>query len=120
MQRLKLTSLIKKVLLLEAHTDMHPSTLTCGLVKTHLKPSLTSSEQSRRDDLEALGYVLIYFMKGLCNHKNVVLTVIGLPWANLNVERKDRRKVIGEAKAKTPKDVLTEGLPGFTPSSDFY
>jgi len=55
-------------------------------------------EQSRRDDLEALAYVLIYFLKGL-------------PWANLQVEKKDRRKVIGEAKAQTSRIALTEGLP---------
>jgi len=68
---------------------------------THRYASINShfrKEQSRRDDLEALGYVLIYFLKGL-------------PWANIQVERKDRRKVIGEAKARTTRESLTEGLP---------
>jgi serine/threonine protein kinase len=68
---------------------------------THRYASINSHlriEQSRRDDLEALGYVLIYFIKGL-------------PWANLQVERKDRRKVIGDAKAKTSRESLTAGLP---------
>jgi len=68
---------------------------------THRYASINAhqrKEQSRRDDLEALGYVLIYFMKGL-------------PWANLTCDRKERRKVIGDAKAKTSRESLTEGLP---------
>jgi len=68
---------------------------------THRYASIKSHfriEQSRRDDLEALGYVLIYFLKGL-------------PWANVQCERKDRRKVIGDAKAHTSLESLTEGLP---------
>lgn len=68
---------------------------------THRYASVTAHariEQSRRDDMEALGYVLIYFLNGL-------------PWQNLQVERKDRRKVIGDIKAKMPLDKLTEGLP---------
>jgi hypothetical protein len=55
-------------------------------------------EQSRRDDMEALGYVLVYFLNGL-------------PWQNLQVDRKDRRKIIGDIKAKLPLKKLTEGLP---------
>jgi len=68
---------------------------------THRYASVTAHariEQSRRDDMEALGYVLIYFLRGL-------------PWQNLQIERKDRRKVIGDMKAKLPLDKLTEGLP---------
>jgi serine/threonine protein kinase len=56
-------------------------------------------EQSRRDDLEALGYVLIYFLKGK------------LPWQNIRVKKKDRKKVIGENKAKVSIKELTRGIP---------
>jgi len=56
-------------------------------------------EQTRRDDLESLGYVLIYFLKG------------GLPWQNLNVERNKRRQVIGEMKKNTSVSEITSGLP---------
>lgn len=66
-----------------------------ALVNTHL-----GIEQSRRDDLESLGYVLIYFCKGL------------LPWQGLKAATK-RQKYdrIMEKKMTTPNDILTKGLP---------
>ncbi|RLV84009.1 Casein kinase I hhp1 [Meyerozyma sp. JA9] len=64
-------------------------------VNTHL-----GIEQSRRDDLESLGYVLIYFCKG------------SLPWQGLKAATK-RQKYdrIMEKKMTTPNDILTKGLP---------
>jgi len=56
-------------------------------------------EQSRRDDLEGLGYVLIYFLRG------------GLPWQNVNCSRRRRRKVIGDAKKGVSLEQLCEGIP---------
>uniref|UniRef100_A0A6B2L6I2 non-specific serine/threonine protein kinase n=1 Tax=Arcella intermedia TaxID=1963864 RepID=A0A6B2L6I2_9EUKA len=56
-------------------------------------------EQTRRDDLESLGYVLIYFLKG------------SLPWQNQNVDRNKRRVIIGELKKKTSIAEITCGLP---------
>jgi len=58
-------------------------------------------EQTRRDDLESLGYVLIYFLKGKS----------GLPWQNLNVERNRRRQVIGDLKKNTSVSEITSDLP---------
>jgi serine/threonine protein kinase len=69
---------------------------------THRYASINShfkSEQSRRDDLEALGYVLIYFASG------------GLPWQNVKVARHKRRKSIGKYKQSVPIEDLTRGLP---------
>jgi len=69
---------------------------------THRYASVTSHfrvEQTRRDDLEALGYVLIYFLKGM------------LPWQSLSVMKSDRRVVIGDMKKKTSTSSLTMGLP---------
>lgn len=64
-------------------------------INTHL-----GIEQSRRDDLESLGYVLIYFCRG------------SLPWQGLKAATK-RQKYdrIMEKKMTTPNDILTKGLP---------
>lgn len=64
-------------------------------VNTHL-----GIEQSRRDDLESLGYVLIYFCRG------------SLPWQGLKAATK-RQKYdrIMEKKMTTPNNILTKGLP---------
>ncbi|XP_040855982.1 casein kinase I-like [Ochotona curzoniae] len=57
-------------------------------------------EQSRRDDLEAIGYVLMYFARG------------GLPWQGLpGNTKKQRREKITETKLSTPVEVLCEGFP---------
>jgi hypothetical protein len=56
-------------------------------------------EQTRRDDLESLAYVLIYFLKG------------GLPWQNLKEEKDKRRQVIGEMKKNTLITEITASLP---------
>jgi serine/threonine protein kinase len=57
-------------------------------------------EQGRRDDLEALCYVLLYFLKG------------SLPWQNLRTNYKHEKfESIREIKLKTPLEILCKGLP---------
>jgi len=57
-------------------------------------------EQSRRDDLEALGYVLLYLGKG------------SLPWQGLKAQsKKQKYERIGEKKMATPVEVLCKGFP---------
>eukprot|EP00930_Biecheleria_cincta_P062383 TRINITY_DN47857_c0_g1_i1.p1 TRINITY_DN47857_c0_g1~~TRINITY_DN47857_c0_g1_i1.p1 ORF type:complete len:345 (-),score=63.57 TRINITY_DN47857_c0_g1_i1:226-1260(-) len=57
-------------------------------------------EQSRRDDLEAIGYVLVYFLKG------------SLPWQGIKADGKtDKYAAIMEKKLQTPFEVLCEGMP---------
>ena len=57
-------------------------------------------EQSRRDDLESLGYVLIYFMKGK------------LPWENLKyTNKKEKVQIIFEKKKKITCEQLCKNLP---------
>ena len=65
-------------------------------INTHL-----GIEQSRRDDLEALGYIFIYFFKGI------------LPWQGLRAKTKAQKyEKISEKKLSTPVDELCKGSPG--------
>ncbi|CAM9575086.1 unnamed protein product [Chrysoparadoxa australica] len=57
-------------------------------------------EQSRRDDLESVGYVLIYFLKG------------SLPWQGLKARNAKRKyKMIMERKQAISIQQLCQGLP---------
>lgn len=56
-------------------------------------------EQSRRDDLESLGYTLIYLLKGV------------LPWMNIKTDnKKEKYKMIAKVKMTTTVKELCEGL----------
>ena len=62
--------------------------------------ALNGLTQSRRDDLEAVGYVLIYFLRGK------------LPWQGLRVKNKeDRYHKIMEIKQETSPSLLCHGFP---------
>ena len=62
-------------------------------INTHL-----GIEQSRRDDLESIGYVLVYFLKG------------SLPWQGLK-NNLDKYSKIMEKKLQIPSEILCFGLP---------
>ena len=61
-------------------------------INTHL-----GIEQSRRDDLESIGYLLVYFLKGV------------LPWQGL--KNGNRYTRIMEKKLQIPTEILCYGLP---------
>ena len=62
--------------------------------------ALKGCEQGRRDDMEALGYVLMYFLRG------------NLPWQGLKLNRgDDRYKKIYETKKNTTPEELCIGYP---------
>lgn len=65
-------------------------------INTHL-----GIEQSRRDDLESLGYVLVYFL------------LSELPWQGMKAKTmKEKYEKIMEKKIATPIESLCKGFPG--------
>lgn len=74
-----------------------------GLVGTPYYVSINThlgEQQSRRDDLESIAYMLIRFIKG------------SLPWQGLKIKNKEERnEKITQIKIQTQPDALCEGIP---------
>ena len=60
--------------------------------------ALSGIELSRRDDLESLSYVLIYFLRGL-------------PWQGIRGDSKKKHAEVLQMKVSTSPRVLCDGLP---------
>ena len=60
-------------------------------------------EQSRRDDIEGIFYVIMYFLRG------------NLPWQGLTgVYKQEKYKRIMEIKMRTPVEDLCAGFPSIS------
>lgn len=63
-------------------------------VNTHM-----TWEQSRRDDLESIGYILMYLLRGI------------LPWQNIKAVKTDKYTLIGQRKKMIITEQLCHGFP---------
>ena len=82
--------------ILYSESKKFTGTITYGSVN-----SLKCREQSRRDDLESIGYMLIYFMKGR------------LPWQSVKVDNKKESYLrVSQMKKSILPEELCENLPG--------
>lgn len=71
-----------------------------GTVRYASINSQRGMEQGRRDDLEALGYVVIYFMTGT------------LPWQGLKIENRNQKfRAIADMKMSVPVEQLCSNCP---------
>ena len=74
--------------------------LNSQTTKTNVCFLCVFSEQSRRDDMESLGYVFMYFLRG------------SLPWQGLKAATKRQKyERISEKKMSTPIEELCKGFP---------
>ena len=83
-----------------AHNPMMKENKLTGTARYASINALLGFEQSRRDDLEAMSYMLMYFLRDK------------LPWQGLVVKQKENRYAkILEKKQSFPLSMLCEGFP---------
>ena len=82
------------------HYEMKKEKKLIGTVRFASVNAMNGISQSRRDDLESVGYVLIYFLKGK------------LPWQNILIKNKEERyEKIKEIKNNIDIKTLCSDLP---------
>jgi serine/threonine protein kinase len=82
------------------HIDFSDKRRFCGTARYASIAAHTNCEQSRKDDLESIAYILIYMYKGK------------LPWQGIkNKDKKERYRLIGEKKQKITPEDLCSGMP---------
>ena len=82
------------------HYPMKKNKKLTGTARYASINALRGNDQSRRDDLESIGYVLIYLLKGI------------LPWQGIDAKTKDEKyaKILYK-KEITPPEELCNGYP---------
>ena len=82
------------------HIEFKPIHKFCGTVRYASVNALKGLEQSRRDDLESIGYILVYLFKKK------------LPWQNIKVkDKKKRHKIVSKLKQEIDINELCKDLP---------
>eukprot|EP00792_Barthelona_sp_PAP020_P005612 TRINITY_DN2728_c0_g1_i1.p1 TRINITY_DN2728_c0_g1~~TRINITY_DN2728_c0_g1_i1.p1 ORF type:complete len:428 (+),score=102.95 TRINITY_DN2728_c0_g1_i1:50-1333(+) len=82
------------------HIEYRDDKALCGTARYASINTHRGIEQSRRDDLMSVGYVIVYFLRGQ------------LPWQNLKATtKKQKYQKISERKMATPTEFLCRGLP---------
>ncbi|XP_023216140.1 casein kinase I-like [Centruroides sculpturatus] len=92
--------LAKPYILKKQHIPYREDTGLAGTISYVSINSHLRIEQSRRDDMESIGYVLMYFNRG------------SLPWQNVTAAtKKQAYEKVSEKKMSIPVEVLCEGFP---------
>jgi len=82
------------------HIPYKDSKKLTGTARYASIPTHMGFEQGRRDDLEAICYIMLYFLKG------------SLPWQGLPaVDKEEKYKKIMEVKLQNTSQMLCQGLP---------
>jgi serine/threonine protein kinase len=84
----------------DEHISFKKGNKFCGTARYASIAAHKGNEQSRKDDLEAIGYLLIYLYRGK------------LPWQNLkHKDKKERYRMILEKKESISEEELCDQLP---------
>ena len=82
------------------HIEFKPINKFCGTIRYASVNALRGLEQSRRDDLESIGYILIYLFKKR------------LPWQDIKTkDKKKRHKLVSRCKQDINVNELCKDLP---------
>jgi serine/threonine protein kinase len=82
------------------HIDFSDSRKFCGTARYASIAAHRFQEQGRKDDLEAIGYILVYLYRGK------------LPWQGIkHKDKKERYRLIGEKKEQLSEEELCANMP---------
>jgi serine/threonine protein kinase len=82
------------------HVEFSNSRKFCGTARYASIAAHKHQEQSRKDDLESIGYMLVYMYKGK------------LPWQGIrHKEKKEKYRLIGQKKSSITDEDLCSGMP---------